>query len=264
MYFLGVDIGSATCDAVLIDAAGGILSSSVVPTGARSLDAVERAKREVIDAAGIAEDRICGLVSTGYGRERVGGRVAAVTEIRCHALGIHQALKDARLLIDIGGQDSKVIRVDPSGRVVDFVMNDRCAAGTGYFLESMAGALQVDVQTLSTLDRGAGRNLTLSSVCAVFAKSEVVSLVADGVAVNEIVHGLNRSIAVRISSLVKRVCSEPERTVIAMSGGVANNEGVVRAVSQALGGKVHVPRHPDIIGALGAAMIARGIGGNGG
>ncbi len=181
MYYLGIDIGSLSCDAVLIDDSETILASTVVPTGARNLEAIARAKKEVLASAGVSEQAVSSTISTGYGRDRVDNRLAAVTEITCHARGIHALLGDIDLLVDIGGQDSKTIRLDPQGRVVDFAMNDKCAAGTGRFLEAMARALQVDITELGQLDRGAGGNLTLSSMCTVFAESEVVSLIADGV-----------------------------------------------------------------------------------
>jgi predicted CoA-substrate-specific enzyme activase len=220
------------------------------------MEAVRRAKREVLESAGIAEGAIRATVSTGYGRNRVDGRTASVTEIKCHAKGIRHVLKDVRLLIDIGGQDSKAIRMDDEGRVIEFAMNDKCAAGTGRFLENMARVLQIDLETLSTLDRGAVRNLTLSSTCAVFAETEVVSLIADGFEIKEIVHGLNRAIATRTLSLVKRIGLQSGDRVVAMSGGVANNEGVVMSLGEALGRDINVPENPDIIGAIGAAVIA--------
>ncbi len=257
MYYLGLDLGSLSCDAVLIDEQGDIVAAAVVPTGARNLEAIERAKAEVLSAAGIGADAVRATVSTGYGRDRVADRLAAVTEITCHARGILALRADTRVLIDIGGQDSKVIRIDSQGRVEDFAMNDKCAAGTGRFLEAMARALQVDIEQLSDLDHGAMQNITLSSMCTVFAESEVVSLIADGTAVNEIVKGLNRSIASRTASLVKRVCPDLNGYPVAMSGGVAHNNGVVRALGEVLQCEVTVPDRPDAIGALGAALIAR-------
>jgi predicted CoA-substrate-specific enzyme activase len=140
---------------------------------------------------------------------------------------------------------------------VEFAMNDKCAAGTGRFLEAMARALQVDIEQLSQLDKGASANLTLSSMCTVFAESEVVSLIAEGVEVNEIVNGLNRAIASRTAALVKRVAPDINGFKIAMSGGVAHNDGVVRALGWALGTDIQVPERPDTVGALGAALIAR-------
>jgi len=257
MYFLGLDLGSLSCDALLIDEKKNILASSVVPTGARNREAIERAGDEVIRAAGISEKDIAATVSTGYGRDRVENRTAAVTEITCHAKGIQALFPDARILVDIGGQDSKAILLNNKGGFEDFAMNDKCAAGTGRFLEAMARALQVDIETLGELDKGAASNLTLSSMCTVFAESEVVSLIAEGVEVNEIVSGLNRSIATRTLALIRRLSSDFAGLAIAMSGGVAHNKGVVRALDTVLNCKIQVPEKPDTVGALGAALIAR-------
>ena len=234
-----------------------ILAASVVPTGARNREAIARATQEVLDIARISEAEIKAIVSTGYGRDRVEKRLAAVTEITCHARGVEALLPGTQVLIDIGGQDSKAIRLDGEGRVLDFAMNDKCAAGTGRFLEAMARALQVDIEELCELDHGASEDLTLSSMCTVFAESEVVSLIAEGVEVKEIVAGLNRAIASRIVALVRRVASDVAGLKVAMSGGVARNHGVVRALSSALNTKISVPQQPDTVGALGAALIAR-------
>jgi predicted CoA-substrate-specific enzyme activase len=257
MYYLGVDLGSLSCDAVLVDSEGAVLSASVVPTGARNREAIARATDDVLTRAGISESDITATVSTGYGRDRVEKRLAAVTEITCHARGVEALLPGTKLLIDIGGQDSKAIRLDGQGKVVEFAMNDKCAAGTGRFLEAMARALQVDIEQLSQLDKGASANLTLSSMCTVFAESEVVSLIAEGVEVNEIVNGLNRAIASRTAALVKRIAPDMNGFKIAMSGGVAHNDGVVRALAWALGTDIQIPQQPDTVGALGAALIAR-------
>jgi len=257
MCYLGIDIGSLSCDVVLIDQTGSIQSAAVVPSGADNQEAAAAATAQALQAANLSPDRIKATISTGYGRNRVENRTASVTEITCHARGINALFDDVDVLIDIGGQDSKAIRIDLKGRVVDFAMNDKCAAGTGRFLEAMAHALRVDIETLSRLDQGAQKNLTLSSVCTVFAESEVVSLIADGVAVNEIVNGLNRSIASRTSALVKRVAFNLDGLKVAMSGGVAHNRGVVRALGKVLNVDVAVPPRPDIVGALGAALIAR-------
>jgi len=257
MFYLGLDIGSLSCDAVLIDEAAKVLASSVVPTGARNLQAMALARGMVLQSAGIAEKDVRAVVSTGYGRDRVEGRVAAVTEITCHARGIQALFPGTRVLIDIGGQDSKAILMSPEGRVLDFAMNDKCAAGTGRFLEAMARALQVDIDQMGDLDRGAAKDITLSSMCTVFAESEVVSLIAGGEEVHEIVRGLNRSIASRTAALVKRVVPEPKGLAVAMSGGVALNRGVVRAIGGFLETTPSVPPQPDTVGALGAALIAR-------
>ncbi|MBL0712273.1 MAG: 2-hydroxyglutaryl-CoA dehydratase [Desulfosarcina sp.] len=255
--FLGIDIGSLSCDGVLIDTDGHILAATVVPTGARNLEAIERVRREIKHSAGLNDADILATISTGYGRDRVDQRLAAVTEITCHARGIQALFPDTDILVDIGGQDSKAIRLDRKGGVLDFAMNDKCAAGTGRFLEAMARALQVDITELGELDGGAREGLTLSSMCTVFAESEVVSLIADGTETREIVAGLNRAIASRTASLAKRVGGEMTGLNVAMSGGVARNGGVVRAISEVLGSPIAVPDKPDTVGAFGAALIAR-------
>jgi predicted CoA-substrate-specific enzyme activase len=257
MCYLGVDLGSLSCDAVLLDRDGMVLATSVVPTGARNREAIARATQEVLKTARISEADIKSTVSTGYGRDRVEGRSSAVTEITCHARGAEALIPGTQVLIDIGGQDSKAIRLDGKGRVLDFAMNDKCAAGTGRFLEAMARALQVDIEEMSSLDRGASENLTLSSMCTVFAESEVVSLIAEGTDVKEIVAGLNRAIASRVVSLVKRIAPDVTGLKVAMSGGVARNHGVVRALSLALSTEISIPQQPDAVGALGAALFAR-------
>ena len=257
MYFLGIDIGSLSCDAVLLDEHLQIAASCVVPTGVRNIEAIDRVRADVMDAAGIEESRIKSVISTGYGRNRVEQRDGAVTEITCHAKGIRHLIRDTRVLIDIGGQDSKAILMDTEGKVVDFAMNDKCAAGTGRFLEAMARALEVDIEDLGTLDRDAVSGLVLSSMCTVFAESEVVSLIAGGTEQREIARGLNRAIASRTHSLVKRVVKETHGMTISMSGGVARNQGVTRAIAESLGIQaLNIPEKPDIIGALGAALIA--------
>ncbi len=255
--YLGIDIGSLSCDGVLIDGHGKILATTVAPTGARNLEAIERVRREILQTAGVDESTVRATVSTGYGRDRVAGRLDAVTEITCHARGIQALFPDTDILIDIGGQDSKAILLDRQGGVRDFAMNDKCAAGTGRFLEAMARALQVDIDELGALDRGARENLTLSSMCTVFAESEVVSLIADGTATREIVAGLNRAIASRTAALVKRIGGKVDSLNVAMSGGVARNQGVVRAIAELLDRPLNVPENPDTVGAFGAALIAR-------
>lgn len=257
MLYLGLDLGSLTCDAVLIDQEARIVSWAVVPTGARHVEAMTRARAEVLARANASERDVAGVVSTGYGRERVEDRLAAVTEITCHARGIIHVLPGTEVLLDIGGQDSKAIRIAPDGKVVDFAMNDRCAAGTGRFLEVMARALEVEVTALGDLDALARGDLTLTSLCTVFAESEVVGLVAAGTEVPEIVRGLHRAIAARAKALVRRVARDLTAPRMAMSGGVARNRGVVRALSESLGWPIAVPPEPDIVGALGAALYAR-------
>jgi predicted CoA-substrate-specific enzyme activase len=258
--YLGIDIGSLSCDAVLIDRDGRIRGSAVVPTGARNQVAIERARREAEHRAGAGPGQVAAIVATGYGRDRVDGRLASVTEITCHARGITELLPGTEVLIDIGGQDSKAIRMDPAGQVLDFAMNDKCAAGTGRFLEAMARALEVELDQLAELDTANGTSedsLVLSSMCTVFAESEVVSLIADGTETSRIAGALHRAIATRTQALVKRIAPRPAGLSLAMSGGVARNRGVVHALEALLGRALAVPQSPDTVGALGAALIAR-------
>jgi predicted CoA-substrate-specific enzyme activase len=257
MYYLGIDIGSLSCDAVVMNDKDEIVASTVVPTGARNIEAIAHARAEVLRSSNISSDEITAVVATGYGRERVDGRLASVTEITCHGRGIQALLPATDVLIDIGGQDSKAIRFDKDGLVEQFAMNDKCAAGTGRFLEAMARALEVEIGQLGHLGEGATGNLTLSSMCTVFAESEVVSLIAEGVEVAEIVKGLHRAIANRTQALVKRVASSIEGLKVSMSGGVAHNRGVVKALGMVLGCEIAVPSKPDIVGAYGAALIAK-------
>jgi predicted CoA-substrate-specific enzyme activase len=256
MSYLGIDIGSLSCDAVLLDDDENILAFAVVPTGARNQEAIGRARREVLERAGREDAGIRATVSTGYGRDRVQGRQDSVTEITCHACGIQKFFPQTKVLIDIGGQDSKAIAVS-SGKVIDFAMNDKCAAGTGRFLEAMSRALEVDIDDLGELDMHASGTQTISSMCTVFAESEVVGLVARGSEVAEIANGINRAIAARTFSLARRIYPGLRGAPVAMSGGVARNSGVVRALSILLERPIDVPAEPDIVGALGAALIAR-------
>jgi len=256
MLYQGIDIGSSSCCVVIINGKKEIVSSSVVPTGARNFEALKRATREVFENAGISEKDIGHTVSTGYGRERVENRDKDISEIACHAKGISNYFPDTNLLIDIGGQDSKAIRIQPGGKVVDFSMNDKCAAGTGRFLEAMARVLEVDIDQFETLDAGAEGSQSISNMCTVFAESEIVSLVAQGIEIKEITNAINRSIATRTFSMTKRMTIGVHNLSVAMSGGVARNGGVVRMLERLLKKKIAIPPEPDRIGAFGAALFA--------
>jgi predicted CoA-substrate-specific enzyme activase len=255
-YFAGIDIGSLTCDAVIIDESCRIVSSAIVLTGARSRSAIENAYRKSLDAAGLTNGQVRGLVSTGYGREQVEGRLKSITEITCHARGACFLFPNTRLILDIGGQDSKAISVGAGGQVLDFAMNDKCAAGTGRFFEVMARALEIDLDDMGSLAARSAKRLSISSMCTVFAESEVVSLVARGEHVEDIVAGLCRAVAERTRALAQRVGVAAEVT---MTGGVAKNLGVVRALEELLGQRFNIPDEPQIAGALGAALYARDL-----
>jgi predicted CoA-substrate-specific enzyme activase len=252
----GIDIGSITAKAALLQD-GVLLGTRVTFTGYNAGAAGGRVFDELLAELGLGRAAVGRIVATGYGRRSMVMADRAVTEIMCHAAGVRWLDPAVRSLIDIGGQDSKAVVMDGQGRVANFTMNDKCAAGTGRFLEAMARALEVEVSELAALDARAAGARTVSSMCTVFAESEVVSLVASGAEVPEIVAGLHRAIAGRTQGLVRRIAPQLDGLEVAMSGGVARNHGVVRALSAALGRPVRVPDEPDTVGALGAALIAR-------
>lgn len=252
-YYAGIDIGSTSTNVVIISNKKDIISFATVPTGAKVLESTEKALDEALSRGGIELKDIEKVVTTGYGRRRIDFREKDVTEITCHAKGAYFLNPRVRTVIDIGGQDSKVIRLDGRGNVVDFMMNDKCAAGTGRFIEMMAQSLQLSLEEMSILGLNWKEDINISSMCSVFAQSEVVSLIASEKKLEDIIHGINKSIASKIISMAKSQKLEKEYM---MTGGVARNIGVVRAIEEKLGEKIIVPKEPDICGALGAALIA--------
>ncbi|WP_449247095.1 acyl-CoA dehydratase activase [Desulfarculus baarsii] len=254
-YFAGVDVGSLSTDAVIVDEAENIVAYAVVETGANSTDAAQRAMAQAAQKAGLAPEDIARTVGTGYGRVSVPGAQKKVTEITCHGVGSAHLFPQAQTVIDIGGQDSKVIRLGPGGKVSDFVMNDKCAAGTGRFLEVMAAKLQVGLDQMGPLSLSAqGEPVKISSVCTVFAESEVISLVAQNHPREQIIKGIHKAIVNRVWNMVK---SLGEPGVTTMSGGVAKNKGVAALLEERLGAKLLIHDEPQIVGALGAALLAR-------
>jgi (R)-2-hydroxyacyl-CoA dehydratese activating ATPase len=253
MLALGIDVGSLSAEAVLIDETREVLASVILPTGSNSRRAGEAALAAVLAKSGRAAGDIGFTVATGYGRISLEFAGKQVTEITCHARGIHQLRPGTRTLIDIGGQDSKAIRLSPKGRVLDFIMNDKCAAGTGRFLEVMAAALEVKLEELAGYGARAGAAVPISSMCTVFAESEVVSLLAAAHPRENIIRGIHEAIALRTAGMLRRIGLEEP---LAMSGGVAKNSGVVRALEKELGCSIYVPEEPQIVGALGAALLA--------
>lgn len=251
--FAGIDIGSTSTDAVIMDGAGKLLAQVVVPTGAKSMAAANTALESALKHASLEKADIANMITTGYGRKSVDFESGDVTEISCHAKGVSYLFPQARAVIDIGGQDSKVIRLNAGGGVADFAMNDKCAAGTGRFLELMASTLNISLQEISKLGLHWNEEVTISSMCAVFAESEVISLIAQNKETCDIVRGINQSIAGRIAGLVTRVHAEGP---FVMSGGVAKNRGVLLALEQRLGAPILVAEEPQICGALGAALLA--------
>jgi predicted CoA-substrate-specific enzyme activase len=253
-YVSGIDVGALSTEAVILDAGGELCGYSIVETGANSTEAAEEAFDKALTASGISRDHVERIAATGYGRISVPLADKRVTEISCHARGARHLFPATGTVIDIGGQDSKVIRIADSGQVLDFTMNDKCAAGTGRFLEVMAAKLRVPLDQMGALSLRAGGEVHISSVCTVFAESEVVSLVAKNHPKEEIIKGLHRAITNRVWSMVTAVGVSGEVT---MSGGVAKNQGVVQLMEERLGNPIRVYSEPQIVGALGAALFAR-------
>lgn len=251
-YVLGVDSGSTSTDAAIVDGAGEVVASVIVPTGAKATESARRAKAEVLARAGLSEDDMALKVATGYGRDSIPDMDSSITEITCHARGAHLLAPEARTIIDIGGQDSKVIHLDENGNVLNFVMNDKCAAGTGRFMEMMARALEMPLDEFCATGLTWKRDVRISSMCTVFAESEVVSLVAQDTPVPDIIHGLCESVARKTATLAKRVRGEAPYL---MTGGVANNAGVVRALEDVLGAPVRTHEESQLCGAIGAALL---------
>lgn len=264
-FWAGVDVGSCTTKVVLLDSSGHQRGWALVPTGVQSTQAAEQALRQALISA-LSQDpdspqaHLEQTVATGYGRRAVPWAQRCVTEISCNGRGVHHLFADARTVIDIGGQDAKVIRLDPGGVAVDFAMNDKCAAGTGRFLEVMAGRLQVPLSQLSQLAATAAHQATISNVCTVFAESEVVSLVARNQPQSSIAAGVLQAVVDRVWALAQTVGVQGP---VVMAGGVALNRGVVLRLQARWGNAVQVPPQPQLVGALGAALLAAGAVGSG-
>ncbi len=241
----GVDVGSTTCKVVAVDPEGRLLGRRVEPTHPRIEPQVERLLAALRGETGDAP-----VGATGYGRKRVPG-ARALTEITCHARGAFSLVRRAGLLVDMGGQDTKVIRIGPAGEVTDFTMNDKCAAGTGRFLEVILGRLHVPFEEVAAHAASAARAVPVSSTCTVFAESEVISLVAGGEPLEGIVKGLHQALASRVASLARGANGAGE---VFMSGGVALNPAMVSSLEAALGRAVRVLPDPQLVGALGAAL----------
>ena len=253
--YAGIDIGSLSSEALLLGD-DGVLSYSIINTGAHPQRAAERCMEESLTKAGIDEKAVSIVVSTGYGRIRVPFATKQVTEITCHAKGAYFLFPGTRTVIDIGGQDSKVISLNDRGGIADFIMNDKCAAGTGRFLEVMATALETDLLDMGTRSLETQKSVSISSTCTVFAESEVISLIAEGYMKREIIRGLHEAISRRIFSMAKRLKVSEE---ITFCGGVAKNQGIAETLKGFFKMQINIPEEPQIVGALGAALYAKEI-----
>ncbi|MDY6916569.1 MAG: acyl-CoA dehydratase activase [Chloroflexota bacterium] len=252
MYFAGIDIGSTMTKVVLLDGEGHTASVVKGPTGPEHRRLADEVVRAALDQARARLEQIAGVVATGYGRLNVPFADRHITEITCHAKGVASLFPGARTVIDIGGQDAKCIRLN-GGRAVDFVMNDKCAAGTGRFLEVIAAALGISVEEMGDISSLSTTRVSISNVCTIFARQEVVARLSEGVPLEDVVAGLHDAVASRVASLARRLTVESE---VVLTGGVAMNGGVVRAMADHLGCDLLVPEDPLTTGALGAAILA--------
>jgi (R)-2-hydroxyacyl-CoA dehydratese activating ATPase len=251
-YVMGIDFGSTTAKTVILDLKGNIVAWNVAHMGAVSGEGVKASIEGALAEVGITQADIGRTVSTGYGRRMLDVADKNYTEITCHARGAVAMVPDARLVIDIGGQDSKVIAVDANGLVSQFAMNDRCAAGTGKFLEVLARAMQIKLEDMGDIALDAKQELKISSMCATFAETEVISLLAEGNNKPDVLGAVHAAIASRTLGLVGRV---GKKGPVVMTGGVARNTAAVHYIQKAMGLPLVLPAHPQIAGALGAALL---------
>ncbi len=252
-YAAGVDVGSTQTKAVIIDEEKRIAARSLVETGANVVRAAEHAFEEALRAGDLREEEVEYVVGTGYGRYKVTFGNTQVTEISCHGRGAVHMFPRTRTVVDMGGQDTKAIRVSPAGEIVDFCMNDKCAAGTGRFLGAASAALNIPLGELGPTALRGERPVKITTTCTVFAESEVLSWLGKGKKIEDILLGVHQSIAARSAGLLRRVGVEEEVT---FTGGVARNLAMIRTLEERLGVKVNVGEESHYMGALGAALFA--------
>lgn len=253
MPVAGVDVGSLTAKAVIVEN-GEILASAVVPGSPRPGESSRLALGEALKKAGLSREDLAYIVGTGYGRKQIEGVNEVHSEIACHARGAHQRLPNVRSIIDIGGQDAKAAKIGEDGSVARYQYNDKCASGTGRFLEVMAEALDRPIETLGDLALSAAESVRISNQCVVFAETEVISLVNKGVDLGAVIRGLHEALAGRVAALARSIGVEAE---VCFTGGVAKNKGVAKALEDALGLTLSfIDIDPQINGAYGAALLA--------
>jgi predicted CoA-substrate-specific enzyme activase len=255
-YFAGLDIGSTMTKAVILG--DGIIASVIGPTGPEQRRLANKVMEESLHRADIPFASITYIVSTGYGRINVPFADKQVTEITCHAKGVVSLFPRARTIIDIGGQDSKAITVDPTGRPTNFIMNDKCAAGSGRFVEVIADSLGIDLNRVGDISLQSSHPAQISNICTIWAQQEVAARLAEGVPVPDLIAGVHRSLADRVARMAKRLKIEPD---VILTGGGGKNKGLVRALREQLGCEIIVPPEPLITGALGAALIGKDLHG---
>lgn len=250
---VGIDSGSTSTKTVVLDASHNLLGDFIMKTGAKSRKAIEFCYEQALKKAGIIQGAVSYVISTGYGRKNVSFAHKDLTEITCHAKGIYHINPNIEFIIDVGGQDRKAIKIDKNGRVLDFVMNDKCSAGTGRFLEVMARVLEIDINKFGIISINAKKTVKISNYCTVFAESEVISRIAEEKSVSEIIKGIHLSMASKVISLAEKIDIDNN---IAITGGVARNIGFIKEIEEILNKKVFIPVKPQFTGALGAALFA--------
>jgi predicted CoA-substrate-specific enzyme activase len=260
MYFAGLDIGSTMTKAIIVDDTETVLASVIGPTGVEHRHLALKVMEEAIQRAGLTFEALDFIVATGYGRINVPFADKQITEITCHARGIRAIFPTTKIIIDIGGQDSKGIKLDGAGKVSNFVMNDKCAAGTGRFLEVISETLGIKLTDLGEISRASRKVVKISNMCTVFAEHEVTSHLADGAEIPDIVAGLHESIAGRVVNMVRHLGIEKD---VVVTGGGAKNIGLIKAIADKIGFPPLTPPEPFITGALGAALLGKDFVGRG-
>ncbi len=253
LYAAGVDVGSTQTKGILVNDRREIVARGLIDTGANVSRAAERVYELMLNETGVDDSEVGSVVGTGYGRYKVTFGDTQITEISCHAKGASQAFPNTRTVLDIGGQDAKAILVGPDGEVRDFAMNDKCAAGTGRFLGNAAEALGLELSEIGEISLKAKHPVRLSTVCTVFVESDILSYVAQGKKVEDILAGAHSAIAARTVALMRRVGIEEEVT---FTGGVSRNVGMVQALEEKLAGGLNISPDAHFMGALGAALFA--------
>lgn len=253
-YFAGIDIGSTMTKAVILGK--GIIASVIGPTGPEQRRLANKVMEEALKKAGLSLESITYIIATGYGRVNVPFADRQVTEISCHAKGIWDLFPEARTIIDIGGQDSKAIKIDQTGRPTDFIMNEKCAAGSGRFLEIIADTLDIRLEDMGEISLRSSNPAKISSVCTIWAQQEVAARLTEGVTISDLVAGIHESLANRVARMAKRLRIEDK---VVLTGGGGKNAGLVKALSGQLGHALLIPPEPLITGALGAALLGKDI-----
>lgn len=252
MYTLGVDIGSTASKAVIIKNGKEIIVKEIIDVGAGT-SGPSRVTDEILKKSNLKLEKIANIVVTGYGRKNYTFSKNQISELSCHTKGVHYIFPDVRTIIDIGGQDAKVIKVNKDGKMYNFVMNDKCAAGTGRFLDVMAKILEVNINDMGKMGILSENPCEISSTCTVFAESEVISRLSNNISIKDIIAGINKSVATKVATLARR--NGIENTVV-MTGGVAQNIGVIKAMEKELKTTIKTSPLAQFTGALGAALYA--------